>query len=157
MVALLVFTLAAISLAVVVTVGVLNGQVPRQPPRARPASICGSLSARKCARFAPHRRASQSGDNETGPPLFGGDPLPFATAEAWNISNRDWSRTETFVFSSGTWIGVDVSPDGSHIVFDVAGGLYELNIGAGESRRSRLPWLRRDSHPTPPHPGHQAG
>ncbi|WP_395009732.1 TolB family protein, partial [Undibacterium sp.] len=35
---------------------------------------------------------------------------------------------------SGTWMTVDVSPDGKQIVFDMLGDLYLMPIGGGEAK-----------------------
>ncbi len=45
------------------------------------------------------------------------------------------TRVVEFATDEGTWISVDVSPDGQQIVFDLLGDLYLLPIGGGEARR----------------------
>ncbi len=45
------------------------------------------------------------------------------------------TRTLTETFTEGSWISVDVSPDGSSIVFDLLGDLYTLPIEGGTARR----------------------
>ncbi len=43
------------------------------------------------------------------------------------------ARHETFELHEGTWMSVDVSPDGSTVVFDLLGDLYALPISGGEA------------------------
>ncbi|MGH9894139.1 MAG: amidohydrolase family protein, partial [bacterium] len=45
------------------------------------------------------------------------------------------TRTIEFTTDEGTWISLDVSPDGRQIVFDLLGDLYLLPITGGEARR----------------------
>ncbi len=45
------------------------------------------------------------------------------------------ARTHSFTTSTGTWISLDVSPDGQTIVFDLLGDLYTLPIGGGTATR----------------------
>ena len=52
------------------------------------------------------------------------------------------SRKISFTTDEGTWMSLDVSPDGKQIVFDLLGDLYLLPITGGEARRltNGLPW-----------------
>lgn len=62
-----------------------------------------------------------------GGPAAGAPPattLPLKTA-----------RTHTFTTTKGTWISLDVSPDGEQIVFDLLGDLYTLPITGGKATR----------------------
>lgn len=55
-----------------------------------------------------------------------------------NSSNElplDPERTISFTTTEGTWLSVDVSPDGEHIVFDMMGNLYRIPIGGGEAEQ----------------------
>lgn len=44
-------------------------------------------------------------------------------------------RTFSFDLTEGSWISLDVSPDGQQIVFDFLGDLYTLPIGGGNATR----------------------
>ena len=45
------------------------------------------------------------------------------------------ARTASFTTSKGSWISLDVSPDGRTIVFDLLGDLYTMPIEGGRARR----------------------
>ena len=59
-----------------------------------------------------------------GPPAARNVGLPLKTA-----------RTHTFTTTKGTWISLDVAPDGQTIVFDLLGDLYSLPITGGKATR----------------------
>ena len=45
----------------------------------------------------------------------------------------DAARTITIDTDEGSWLSVDVSPDGKTIVFDLLGDLYTIPIAGGEA------------------------
>lgn len=45
------------------------------------------------------------------------------------------ARNIHFTTDEGTWMSVDVAPDGKHIVFDMLGDIYELPIAGGKAKR----------------------
>jgi imidazolonepropionase-like amidohydrolase/Tol biopolymer transport system component len=45
------------------------------------------------------------------------------------------SRTIEFTTDEGTWMNLDVHPDGSEIIFDLLGDLYVVPISGGQARR----------------------
>jgi imidazolonepropionase-like amidohydrolase/Tol biopolymer transport system component len=55
-------------------------------------------------------------------------------ADKWDVE-ADYGPTTKLAFdtSEGTWMNVDVSPDGSRIVFDLLGDIYTMPIGGSES------------------------
>ena len=57
-----------------------------------------------------------------------------AASEKWDVDNPpgEW-RTITINTTETTWTNLDVSPDGSTIVFDMLGDLYTVPIAGGEA------------------------
>jgi imidazolonepropionase-like amidohydrolase/Tol biopolymer transport system component len=53
----------------------------------------------------------------------------------WDVNHPPGAAiTATLDTTSGTWMSVDVSPDGKHIVFDMLGDLYLMPIAGGEAK-----------------------
>ena len=60
---------------------------------------------------------------------------PVAKPPAWNVNQPPGpARTVTLDTRTGTWMSVDVSPDGQTLVFDLLGDLYLLPIAGGDAR-----------------------
>ena len=56
------------------------------------------------------------------------------------------TRQVSITTDEGTWMSLDVHPDGSKIIFDLLGDLYEMPIGGGKATRI-TEGLAFDSHP----------
>ena len=56
--------------------------------------------------------------------------------EPWTIDHT-WTDTRQveFTVDEGTWMNVDVSPDGATLVFDLLGDIYTMPIGGGAATR----------------------
>ena len=61
--------------------------------------------------------------------------------EKWNVSDpytEDWPIKEVpLKTDEGTWMNLDVSPDGSRIVFDLLGDLYIMPVSGGKAKALR--------------------
>ena len=55
--------------------------------------------------------------------------------EKWDVNNPPGPSTEVPVdVTEGTWLSVDVSPDGKEVAFDLLGDLYTVPITGGEAK-----------------------
>ncbi|EPR67110.1 tolB precursor protein [Cyclobacterium qasimii M12-11B] len=67
-------------------------------------------------------------------------PLLAQEETDWNVSepNGDWEFDQVnFTTDEGTWMNLDVSPDGSTIVFDLLGDIYSIPIHGGSAKPLR--------------------
>ena len=56
----------------------------------------------------------------------------------WDVNNTSTPGTEAnFTTTEGTWMNLDVSPDGKEIAFDLLGDIYTVGITGGEARDLR--------------------
>jgi len=55
-------------------------------------------------------------------------------APAWDVANPPGEKQEiTIDADEGTWISLDVSPDGAEIIFDLLGDIYAIPIAGGDA------------------------
>ncbi|WP_378172059.1 amidohydrolase family protein [Aquimarina sp. SS2-1] len=65
--------------------------------------------------------------------------------EKWDVSNPTGAfnyKDHSFTTDEGTWMNLDVSPDGKTIVFDLMGDIYSIPISGGKAKvlRSGIPF-----------------
>ncbi|UXH76265.1 amidohydrolase family protein [Roseateles amylovorans] len=100
----------------------LHQIVRRTPASAGVIALCGlSLAA----------GAALAADAPDAPAAAASAPA----AAKWNVNQPPGEkRTAQLDVRTGTWMSVDVSPDGKQIVFDLLGDLYLMPIGGGEAK-----------------------
>jgi imidazolonepropionase-like amidohydrolase/Tol biopolymer transport system component len=60
---------------------------------------------------------------------------PATESDAWDVTDPPGPRFEISIDTDeGTWMSVDVSPDGGEVLFDLLGDLYVIPIEGGEAR-----------------------
>ncbi|HEX8333135.1 MAG TPA: amidohydrolase, partial [Segetibacter sp.] len=53
----------------------------------------------------------------------------------WDVNNPGGNYKDvSFTTNEGTWMNVDVSPDGKEIIFDLLGDIYSMPINGGEAK-----------------------
>ncbi len=63
-----------------------------------------------------------------------------AKSKKWDVNNphKDWSyKTFNLNTDEGTWMNLDISPDGKTIVFDMLGDIYTMPVTGGKARALR--------------------
>lgn len=59
-------------------------------------------------------------------------------SKKWDVSNPDGPyKTASFTVNEGTWMNLDLSPDGKEIVFDLLGDIYSIPAAGGEAKLIR--------------------
>ena len=64
--------------------------------------------------------------------LAGGGQQPLPPPRPFPLET---ARTVEFMTTEGTWISLEVSPDGRTLIFDLPGDLYTLPMGGGDAQR----------------------
>ncbi|MFP5355901.1 MAG: hypothetical protein ACLGIK_12255, partial [Gemmatimonadota bacterium] len=60
--------------------------------------------------------------------------VPAQQPAAWDVTQpRGTTREIDFTTTEGTWMSVDVSPEGGWLVFDLLGHVYRMPVGGGEA------------------------
>ncbi|HUQ82258.1 MAG TPA: hypothetical protein VM076_13995, partial [Gemmatimonadaceae bacterium] len=68
-------------------------------------------------------------------PVIAQTPTPAGPpAQTWDVTQaRGKTRDIDFTTSEGTWMSVDISPDGQFIVFDLLGHIYRMPAAGGQA------------------------
>ncbi|MCO4760630.1 MAG: PD40 domain-containing protein [Myxococcales bacterium] len=92
---------------------------------------------------AAHARAKPRAKPSATPSVKPTSSAKKSASKRWDITKKRWpTRDVTIDVTEGTWMSVTVHPDGSKVVFDLLGDLYELPIGGGEAKQltSGIAW-----------------
>jgi Tol biopolymer transport system component len=71
------------------------------------------------------------------PPAPAASPSPSSAPASpkWDVSNAPGPKTTASIdVAEGTWMTLDVSPDGKEIVFDLLGDIYVIPFSGGEAK-----------------------
>lgn len=79
--------------------------------------------------------ASSAGASTSEEPSSGSKPDAKKPAKLDVNAVPENARKVEFTTDEGTWMNVDVSPDGRTILFDILGDLYRVGIGGGKAER----------------------
>ena len=105
---------------------VLAASVPPAPAAARPAPAPAVPAAAASAPDGPAPAALQDTTGKAGKMAAKEEekePLPLSTPDTLRVAS-----------SEGSWLSIDVSPDGRQLVFDYLGDLYLLPFDGGRAR-----------------------
>src|SRR5436190_3167821 len=59
-------------------------------------------------------------------------------SKKWDVNNPEGPFKEvSFSVNEGTWMNVDISPDGKEIVFDLLGDIYTIPVTGGTAKLLR--------------------
>ncbi|QEC54297.1 amidohydrolase family protein [Anseongella ginsenosidimutans] len=73
-----------------------------------------------------------------GPALSQQSTATSVEKEEWDVNSPPGpSETHTFNLEEGTWMNLDVSPDGKQIVFDLLGDIYIMPLSGGNAKLLR--------------------
>ncbi len=81
------------------------------------------------------------------PPSGGAAPSAAASVPAkWNVNEkRAASKDVDYEVSEGTWMSLDISPDGRTVVFDLVGDIYTMPVSGGAATLIHNFYIDRNS------------
>jgi len=106
------------------------------PPAPAQQQDAGAEANRK-AHGTPHQQLHRAALTQSAPGRAAAAAAPFPQEDTAGKSPlpMEPARRLQFTAEEGTWISLDVSPDGEQIVFELMGDLYLMPIEGGEAER----------------------
>ncbi|MES2902986.1 MAG: amidohydrolase family protein [Pseudomonadota bacterium] len=99
--------------------------------------LAGTAFAQVPAQAPPEVGASEAATQHSPPPAAVAEQRDKRAADKWNVEAPQGLTLGKVPIDTdeGTWMNVDVSPDGRRIVFDMLGDIYVMPIGGGTPTR----------------------
>ncbi|HEX2120955.1 MAG TPA: amidohydrolase [Thermoanaerobaculia bacterium] len=140
--------IAVLSLALAVPAVSQNPPAPTPPPTDKKADPKKPEKAEQEPRPVEQEQQKKESQQKDAPPPQPVPPAPVLPAaavtpdaqaekkeEKWDVNNPPGPAYDVAIdVTEGTWMSLDVSPDGQEIVFDLLGDLYTIPIGGGEAK-----------------------
>jgi len=137
--------LFALLAMMVIVSGVVAQTPPPAPPAEKKAEPKKPEKAEQEPRPAGQEQQKQATQKKDAPPPAQAQPSPNPIAaegaaekkedKKWDVNNPPGPHHDVAIdVSEGTWLSLDVSPDGKEIAFDLLGDIYAIPIGGGEAK-----------------------
>src|SRR5688572_24148120 len=140
-------TLIALATLLILTTPFVAQTPPPTPPTDKKADPKKPEKAEQEPRPVSQELQKKESQQKDAPPVPAPvvAPVPGAVAPAaepekkeekkWDVNNPPGpSHDVTIDVTNGTWMSLDLSPDGKEIVFDLLGDLYVVPFGGGEAK-----------------------
>jgi hypothetical protein len=143
-------TLFVLAALLILTAPVVAQTPPPVPPTDKKADPKKPEKAEQEPRPVAQELQKQESQQKDAPPPPAPAPAPVPGAVApatepektdkkdekkWDVNNPPGpSHDVTIDVTKGTWLSLDVSPDGKEIAFDLLGDIYVIPFGGGEAK-----------------------
>ena len=132
-------------LASLIVVSALPAQTPPAPPTEKKAEPKKPEKAEQEPRPASQEQQKQDSQKKDAPPPAATQPSPNPIAaegaaekkedKKWDVNNPPGPQYDVPIdVTTGTWLSLDVSPDGNEIAFDLLGDIYTIPMNGGEAK-----------------------
>jgi len=132
-------------LASLIVISAVPAQTPPAPPTEKKAEPKKPEKAEQEPRPASQEQQKQDSQKKDAPPPSASQPSPNPiTAEGaaekkedkkWDVNNPPGPQYDVPIdVTEGTWLSLDVSPDGNEIAFDLLGDIYTIPMSGGEAK-----------------------
>src|SRR5438105_12848586 len=118
---------------------------PPAPPAEKKAEPKKPEKAEQEPRPAEQEQQKQATQKKDAPPPAQAQPSPNPIAaegaaekkedKKWDVNNPPGPQYDVPIdVTEGTWLSLDVSPDGNEIAFDLLGDIYTIPITSGDAK-----------------------
>ncbi|MEA2416114.1 MAG: hypothetical protein QOI58_2771 [Thermoanaerobaculia bacterium] len=130
-------------LASLIVISNISGQTP--PPTEKKAESKKPEKAEQEPRPASQEQQKQDSQKKDAPPPANAQPSPNPIGaegaaekkedKKWDVNNPPGPQYDVPIdVTEGTWLSLDVSPDGNEIAFDLLGDIYTIPMTGGDAK-----------------------